>query len=88
MCENKSSCIFKNKALDKIPRASFHQIPEATDRKTVFLIVVVSVYVVIVVVQIAVPSIVCIVLRRTPPVTVVTNVVEITIVVTVTARKT
>ncbi len=46
------------------------------------------VYIAIVVIQVAVPGIVCIVLRRTPPVTVVANIVEITIGVTVTARKT
>jgi len=52
------------------------------------LIVVVPVYIAIVVIQVAVPGIVCIVLRRTPPVTVLANVVECSIVVTVTARKT
>jgi hypothetical protein len=63
-------------------------IPEATDRKPKCLIVVVPVYIAIVVIQVAVPGIVCIVLSRTPPVTVLANVVECSIVVTVTAWKT
>jgi len=62
-------------------------IPETTDRKTTPLIVVVSVSDAIVGIQVAIPSIVCIVLSSTPPVTVVANVVEITIVVTVATRK-
>jgi hypothetical protein len=65
-----------------------NSIPKATNREPVFLIVVVPVYIAIVVIQVAVPGIVCIVLRRTPPVTVLANVVECSIVVTVTARKT
>jgi len=40
------------------------------------------------VVQVAVVSVVCIVLRSAPPVTVVTNIVEISIVVAVAPRKT
>ena len=64
-------------------RARFHLIPEATDRQPFFLIVVVPVYIAIVVIQVTVPGIVCIVLRRTPPVTVVANVVVISIVVAV-----
>ena len=64
------------------------QIPYTTDRKSVFLVVVVvSVYVAVIVVQVAVPGVICIVLRRTPPVTVDPNVVEFSIVVTVATRK-
>ena len=63
-------------------------IPQATHRKPILLIVVVSVYIAIVVIQVAVPGIICIVLSRTPPVTVVANVVVISIVVAVPARKT
>lgn len=46
-------------------------IPEAPNRKATSLIAVASVRIAIVVVQVAVPSIVYIVLCRTPPVTVV-----------------
>ncbi len=63
------------------------QIPDATDRTTVFLVVVVPVYVAVIVVQVPVPGVICIVLCRTPPVAVVTNVVECSIVVTVAPRK-
>lgn len=63
------------------------QIPQATDRKPVFLIVVVPVYVAVIVVQVAVPGVICIVLRRTPPVTVDPNVVECSISIAVTTRK-
>ena len=63
-------------------------IPEATDRKTASLTAVVSAHVDIVAAQIAVLSIARAAQRRTPPETVATNVVEITTVVTVTARKT
>ena len=51
------------------------------------LIVVVSVDIAIVVVQVAIPGVCCIVLCRTPPVTVVANIVECSIVVTVAARQ-
>jgi len=51
------------------------------------LIVVVPVDIAIVVVQVAVPGVCCIVLRRTPPVAVVSNVIECSIVVTVAARQ-
>ena len=51
------------------------------------LIVVVPVCIGVVVVQVAVPGVCCIVLRRTPPVAVVTKVVECSIVVTVATRK-
>ena len=57
-----------------------NSIPEATDREPIFLIVVVPVYIAIVVIQVAVPGIVCIVLRRTPPVTVLANVVELSLI--------
>ena len=63
-------------------------IPEATNRKTVNIIEEVSVIEAIAEVQIAVPGTACTVFRRTPPATAVTNVAEITIVVTATARKT
>jgi len=63
-------------------------IPEATDREPTFLIVVGPAYTAIDVNQVAVPGIVGTALRRTPPVTVVANVAECTIVVTATARKT
>jgi hypothetical protein len=62
-------------------------IPYATHAKAVLLIVVVAVYIGIVVVQFAVPSVVRIVLCTTPPVTVVANVVVGSIVVAVTARE-
>jgi hypothetical protein len=52
------------------------------------LIVVVLVCIAIVIVQVAVPGVVSVVLRRTPPVTVVANIVEITIVVAVASRET
>jgi hypothetical protein len=63
-------------------------IPEAKDRKTVLLITVGSGHIITAVVQIEAPSITAIVLRGTPPVTVVTNVVETTTAVAETARKT
>ena len=72
----------------RIVNANTELIPQTPNREPIFLIVVVSVCIAIVVVQVAVPSIVCIVLRRTPPVTVVANVVVISIVVAVPARKT
>ena len=68
--------------------SSLFLIPNATHAKAVLLIVVVAVYIGIVVVQFAVPSVVRIVLCTTPPVTVVANVVVISIVVAVPARKT
>jgi hypothetical protein len=53
------------------------------------LIVVVPVCIAIVIVQVAVPGIVGIILSRAPPVAVVANIVEVTIVVVaVAARKT
>ena len=63
------------------------QIPQATDRKPVFLIVVVPVYVAVIVVQVAVPGVICIVLRRTPPETADPNAVESSIAETVATRK-
>ena len=51
------------------------------------LIVVVPIDIAIVVVQVAVPGVCCIVLRRTPPVAVVTNIVECSIVLAVAARQ-
>lgn len=63
------------------------QIPQATDRKPVFLIVVVPVYVAVIVVQVAVPGVICIVLRRTPPIAGGTNPVEGAIDITVATRK-
>ena len=71
----------QNSQIDKL------SIPEATNRKPDFLIVVVPVDIAIVVVQVAVPGVCCIVLRSTPPVTVVGNIVECSIVVTVAARQ-
>ena len=65
-----------------------NSIPKATNREPKMLIVAVTVDIAKVVVQVAGPGTVCIVLRRTPPVTVVANEVESTIEVTVTARKT
>ena len=65
-----------------------NSIPKATNREPTFLIEVVPVYIAIVVVQVAVPGTVRIVLRRTPPVTVVANVAECSTGATVTARKT
>ena len=63
-------------------------IPEAPNRQANYLIEVVSVCIPIVFVQVAVPCTVSIVLRRTPPVTVVANVVVICKEVAVPARKT
>ena len=65
-----------------------NSIPKATNREPVFLKVAEPVNTAIVVKQGAVPGIVCIALRRTPPETVLANVVECTIVDTDTARKT
>jgi len=67
--------------------AFFLQIPHATDRETPLLIVVFPVYVAVIVVHVPVPGVIGIVLSSTPPVTVVANVVEITIGVTVATRK-
>ncbi len=72
----------------RIVNANTELIPQTPNREPVFLIVVVSVCIPIVVVQVAVPSIVCIVLRRTPPVTVVANDVEISNAAAAHARKT
>jgi hypothetical protein len=64
-------------------------IPEATDRKPFFLIVVKeSVYIATAVIQGSVPGKTFQILRRTPPATVLSNVIECTIAVTGTARKT
>jgi hypothetical protein len=63
-------------------------IPEAPNRQAILLRVADSDCIAIAAVQVAVPSIVCIVLCRTPPVTVVANVEVISIEVAVPARKT
>ena len=63
-------------------------IPEATNRKTIPLIVGMSEEIAIGVTQVEAPGIARIVLRRTPPVTVVANVAEWTTSATATARKT
>ena len=68
--------------------ANTELIPEAPNRQAISLIVVASDLTAIVVVQEAGPSIVCIVLRRTPPATVVANVEVISIAAAVPARKT
>ena len=60
---------------------------DATDRERVILIVVVRVHVSVVVVQVPVVSVVRIVLRGTPEVRVVANVVETAIVVAVARRE-
>ena len=68
--------------------ANTELIPEAPNRQPTPLIAVVAASIAIGVGQDAVPSIVCTGLRRTPPVTVVANVVVISIAVSVPARKT
>jgi len=65
-----------------------NSIPEATNRDPNPLIVVVPVDIANGANQAAVPGIGCTALHRTPPTTVVANVGECSIVVTVTARKT
>jgi hypothetical protein len=60
---------------------------QATSAETVILIVVVSVYFIVVIVQIPVPRVICIVLCRRPEVAVVAQIVEITICVPVATRK-
>ena len=65
----------------------FLQVPQTANRKTICLVVVVSVNIAVIVVHVPVVGIVCIVLGRTPPVAVVSNVVECSIVVTVASRK-
>ena len=72
----------------QIVNANTELIPEAPNRQATSLTVVVSARTPIEAVQDAAPRIVCIALRRTPPVTVVANVVVISIVVAVPARKT
>jgi hypothetical protein len=57
------------------------------DRKPKLLIVVVSVYIAVIVVHVPVPGVIGIVLSSTPPVTVVANIVECSIIVTVATRK-
>ncbi len=61
----------------------FGKILETTDGERVVLVVVVRVHVLVVVVQVPVVSVVRIVLRGTPEVRVVANVVEVAVVVTV-----
>ena len=73
---------------NQIVKLSNKLIPQTTNRKTVILDIVAPVHGTEIVIQVAAPRIECRVLRRTPPVTVVTNATVITIVVTVTARKT
>ena len=65
-----------------------NSIPKATNREPEYLIVAVPVYIAIVVTQFSVPGNACIELRRTPPATVLANVVECSTAVTATARKT
>jgi hypothetical protein len=65
-----------------------NSIPKATNREPVVLNVEEPGYIANVVIQEAVPGIVCKVLRRTPPETELANAVECSIVVTETARKT
>ena len=65
-----------------------NSIPKATNREPVVLTAADPVHNAIEVKQAAVPGTVCIVLRRTPPVTELANVGESSKVVTVTARKT
>ena len=65
-----------------------NSIPKATNREPVLLKVVDPVNIAIVVIQVAVPGIARIDLRRTPPVTGLANGAERSIVETVTARKT
>lgn len=60
---------------------------ETTDRKAVVLVVVVLVHISVAVVEVPVPRVVTIVLRRTPEVSVVTLIVETTIIVAVTSRE-
>ena len=72
----------------QIVNANTELIPEAPNRQAISLNAEAAVCNPIAAVQAAVPSIVCIVLRRTPPVTVAANVVVISIVVAEPARKT
>ena len=65
-----------------------NSIPKATNREPVFLIVAAPEYTAIVVKQVAVPGTARIVLRRTPPETVLANVDECSKADTETARKT
>ena len=63
---------------------SGQSIPEAADGSTERLIVVVPVHIAIVVVQVAVPGVVVVVLSSTPEESVVSNIVETTIVIAIT----
>ena len=72
----------------QIFNANTELIPEAPNRQPIPLIAEVSGSIANAVVQVAVPSIACIVLCRTPPVTAAANVVVISIVGAVPARKT
>jgi hypothetical protein len=74
-------CIQKTCAVLKPQEQVLHQVPKAVHRKTVVLIVVVPVCIAVVVVQIPVPGVCCIHSRRNPPVTVVADIVECSIVV-------
>jgi len=62
-------------------------VPGTTHRQTVTLIVPIRVHVLVVVVHVPVMRVTGVVLRGTPPVAVVANVVEVTIVPTVAARQ-
>ena len=68
-------------------RHVFLQIPDATDAEPKPLIVVVPVHISVVTVHVPVPGIGTAVLSSTPPVSVVPNIVVITIGVTVPTRK-
>ena len=70
----------------QIVNANTELIPEAPNRQPKTLIVGVSESIATAVVQVAVPGIACIFIRRTPPVTEAANAVVISIVVAVTAR--
>ena len=72
----------------QIVNANTELIPEAPNRQAIFLIVVASDRTPTAVVQVAVPSTARIVLRRTPPVTAVANVVVTPTAVADPARKT
>ena len=65
-----------------------NSIPKATNREPVSLTAVAPDHNAIAVIQVAVPGIVCIVLRRTPPETVLANAAERATAATATARKT
>ena len=60
----------------KLSNESNKLIPEATNRETFHLTVVDPVHTAIAVTQVAAPGTACIVLRRTPPATVLANVDE------------